>query len=212
MIPASAQSSSIQQCPFGPRLQKYWDRRLDLFSRFDEGIATDEEGLFSVKPERAALRIAERIRGDTILDAFCGIGGSAIAFATRGKQVISVDTNQARLNMARANARLYGVADRIQFVHGSFPEVIDGFAFDSIYLDPAWGGPEYARMERFPMRGFSPSGEAMLTASFSKIGRVALTVPANFDLTELAQLKRDFSCMFETMWDRCIFYTVFFED
>lgn len=32
-------------------------------------------------PERVANHIAERCRCDTVIDAFCGVGGNAIAFA-----------------------------------------------------------------------------------------------------------------------------------
>jgi trimethylguanosine synthase len=212
VTPTPWQSKGESLCPFGPTLQKYWDRRYDLFARFDEGIAIDEEGLFSVKPEQAALRIAERVRGETVLDAFCGIGGSAIAFARSGKRVIAIEADEGRLDMARANARLYGVEDRIRFVHGDFPSAMEGMSFDSIYLDPAWGGPEYARLERFPLRGFVPPGEEILRMSFARTNYVAFTLPLNFDLTELALLRRDFSCLFESMWGRPIFYTVFFED
>jgi hypothetical protein len=43
----------------------------------------DEEGWYSVTPEAIAMQIAERCHGrcDVVLDAFCGIGGNAIAFA-----------------------------------------------------------------------------------------------------------------------------------
>lgn len=41
----------------------------------------DETGWFSVTPESIACHIAERCQSDTILDAFCGVGGNAIQFA-----------------------------------------------------------------------------------------------------------------------------------
>ena len=45
------------------------------------GCLLDEEGWYSVTPELVANQIAERCRCDTILDAFCGVGGNSIAFA-----------------------------------------------------------------------------------------------------------------------------------
>jgi hypothetical protein len=64
-----------------------WGRNADFaqrtryFSRYDEGCLLDEEGWYSVTPEAVATQIAERCRCDVILDAFCGVGGNAIAFA-----------------------------------------------------------------------------------------------------------------------------------
>ena len=56
-------------------------QRTRYFSRYDEGCLLDEEGWYSVTPEAIATQIAERCRCDVVLDAFCGVGGNAIAFA-----------------------------------------------------------------------------------------------------------------------------------
>ena len=56
-------------------------QRHRYFSLYDDGCLLDEEGWYSVTPEKIAEQIAERCRCDTILDAFCGVGGNAIAFA-----------------------------------------------------------------------------------------------------------------------------------
>lgn len=58
-----------------------FSQRKRYFSLYDKGCLLDEEGWYSVTPERVADQIAERCRCDTILDAFCGVGGNAIAFA-----------------------------------------------------------------------------------------------------------------------------------
>jgi trimethylguanosine synthase len=55
-------------------------RYFSLYSA-SPGCLLDEEGWYSVTPELVANQIAERCRCDTILDAFCGVGGNAIAFA-----------------------------------------------------------------------------------------------------------------------------------
>ena len=48
---------------------------------YSPGCFLDEEGWYSVTPEAIADQISERCRCDVILDAFCGVGGNAIAFA-----------------------------------------------------------------------------------------------------------------------------------
>ena len=70
---------------------KYWIQRYTLFSRFDDGIEIDEEGLFSVTPEEIAMNQSLRCSGPAghmlIIDAFSGVGGNAIQFALRLAQI-----------------------------------------------------------------------------------------------------------------------------
>jgi trimethylguanosine synthase len=68
-------------------LRKYWHRRFNLFSRFDEGIKLDEESWYSVTPEQIAKHIAQRCKCDVIVDGFCGAGGNSIQFAFTCKRV-----------------------------------------------------------------------------------------------------------------------------
>ncbi|KAG5625474.1 hypothetical protein H5410_010692 [Solanum commersonii] len=65
-----------------PLVKKYWVQRYDLFLRYDQGIKMDEEGWFSVTPEKIALRHASRCGGGVVIDGFAGVGGNAIQFAT----------------------------------------------------------------------------------------------------------------------------------
>jgi hypothetical protein len=60
-----------------------FSQRARYFSLYSTppGCLLDEEGWYSVTPELVANQIAERCRCDTVLDAFCGVGGNAIAFA-----------------------------------------------------------------------------------------------------------------------------------
>lgn len=58
-----------------------------------------------------------------IVDAFAGVGGNAIQFAMTCDRVIAVELCPHRLEIARHNANVYGVADRIEFICGDFLEV-----------------------------------------------------------------------------------------
>lgn len=62
----------------GDVMQKYYDKKYKLFSRFDEGILLDEESWFSVTPERVAEHIASRFENKRVIDGCCGVGGNAI--------------------------------------------------------------------------------------------------------------------------------------
>ncbi|CCJ08227.1 methyltransferase domain-containing protein [Methylocystis sp. SC2] len=174
--------------PFGERAQKYWDRRYELFSKWDEGVETDEVGLFSVKPERFALEIGNLLTGHTVLDAFCGIGGSAIAFARCGKRVIAVDIDRDRLSIAKHNAEIYGVSARIEFIHADVMEAYADLSFDALNIDPPWGGPEYFKKTRFGWRDFSPNPLPLIQKAIQSGIAVSVGLPVNFSADELREL------------------------
>jgi len=131
-----------------------FSQRRRYFSLYDAGCLLDRVGWYSITPELIANRIAERCRCDTIVDAFCGVGGNAIAFAQTCERVIAIDNDETRLRLARHNAVIYGVADRIEFVLGDFTQFAKtlagrgetrqgGRVVDVIFLSPPWGGPSY---------------------------------------------------------------------
>ncbi|KAE8267797.1 hypothetical protein A4X09_0g4553 [Tilletia walkeri] len=153
-----------------PELRKYFNYRYDLFSLYDSGISLDATSWFSVTPESIAARIAERCRSHTILDAFAGAGGNAIQFAKVCERVVAVEIDPVKVEMARHNARIYGVEERITFLTGDVREFaeahrrarLDGskarggdddsrwngaelLDFDVIFLSPPWGGPTYLK-------------------------------------------------------------------
>lgn len=129
-----------------PHLQKYFAQRTRYFLQYDRGCLLDEEGWYSVTPERIADQIAQRCRCDVVLDAFCGVGGNAIAFAKTCHHVIALDISPTRLALARHNATIYGVADRIDFIladYLDFARTCPPRAVDVVFLSPPWGGPGY---------------------------------------------------------------------
>ncbi len=106
---------------------KYWAQRRRLFSKFDLGIQLDAESWYSVTPEVIAHHTAQRLvtalqkqqhhyYQDTqpsyvVLDAFCGCGGNAIAFALQPSisLVVCIDIERSKLQMLATNASIYGV-------------------------------------------------------------------------------------------------------
>lgn len=111
-------------------------------------LLLDDTGWFSVTPSNIAEHIAERCRSDVILDAFCGVGGNAIAFARTCERVIAMDNDITRLRLARHNALHYGVADRIEFVLADYVEWAREYTrrgaherqeVDVVFLSPPWG-------------------------------------------------------------------------
>ena len=66
--------------------------------------------------------------------------------------VIALDTNPTRLALARHNAVIYGVADRIEFILADYLSFARSYLslpsasnrkIDVVFLSPPWGGPSY---------------------------------------------------------------------
>lgn len=138
-------------------MRKYWNNRHDLFSLFDGSSETgqipllDAESWYSVTPEAIAARIAERCRCNTVVDAFCGAGGNAIQFAFTCERVIAIDVDPIKVALARWNARVYGVDDRITFLVGDFFDYVKAcrrFRDEGVRDDAqAWQGSETANID-----------------------------------------------------------------
>jgi len=179
-------SSNI--CPFGKKLQRYWNNRYHYFHRFDEGIQTDAEGLHTVIPESVAIMQAELLsKANIVLDGFCGIGGSAIALARRGKRVFTVELNSERLAMAKNNARVYGVERFITFINGDFFDVAPSINADAAILDPPWGWPRYRKIDVFQLEHFNPDGSKIINFALNYFNLILLRTPKNFNTSELNQ-------------------------
>lgn len=202
--------SDINNNPFWPKVQKFWHRRYDLFSRFDEGIQVDEVGLYSTTPEHIALEQAKKMNCKTVVDAFCGVGGNAIAFARFGIKVTAIEKDEARLEMARHNAEVYGVADKITFILGDFFKEAPKIEAEGIFLDPSWGGPEYKELEGFKLSNFIPDGNDILNLSFKYFKKVAIKVPDFFDFGELRKFGKEYIIQDNMINGEVGFRTVYF--
>ncbi|CAE6364202.1 unnamed protein product [Rhizoctonia solani] len=190
-------------------LKKYFAQRHRFFSLYDKGCLLDEEGWYSVTPEKIALQIAERCRCDTVVDAFCGVGGNAIAFAQTCERVMALDISPTRLAIARHNAGIYGVADRIEFIlcdYASFARSLasQGRRVDVVFLSPPWGGPSYissstgaasapdsedVQSSVYTLNNLLPISGIELFAISHKISRnIAMYLPRNTDVGEIGGL------------------------
>lgn len=123
-------------------------RRRDTTAGFlRRGVKLDEEGRYSLTPEVLALRMGEHAKGRRVVDAGCGAGGNAIGLARAGALVTAIERDPARLELARHNAAVYGVQDRIRFIAGDAEQRIGELAADLWFVDPPWGTHARKRME-----------------------------------------------------------------
>ena len=145
------------------------------------GTRLDEEGRWSLTPEALALATGERARGRAVVDAGCGAGGNTIGFARAGSPVVAVERDGRRLADARHNARVYGVEDRVRFVHGRAEDLLPGIDAEILFVDPPWGR-EWSR-GRTTLADL-PELQAILGAA-GRFAEVWAKVPPSFDPGEV---------------------------
>ncbi|MCO5606625.1 hypothetical protein L7F22_060813 [Adiantum nelumboides] len=170
---------------------KFWVRRKSLFSRFDDGVKCDEQGLFSVTPEEIAKQQASCCgSGGIVIDAFTGVGGNAIQFAARQNQVIAIDINPRRIKCAQHNAKVYGVAHNIDFIVGDFFGLAPSLKADIVFLSPPWGGPDYKKAETYDIETMlqPKDGFFLFSVALSVAPSVVFFLPRTVDMEQLEQL------------------------
>ncbi|XP_025421482.1 trimethylguanosine synthase-like [Sipha flava] len=168
-----------------PKLMKYWKKRHLLFSEFEKGIQLDEESWYSVTPEIISYHIAERCSCFLIVDPFCGAGGNIIQFAKTCELVIAIDNDPKKIELARHNAELYGVADRIQFIIGDFFALAPTLKADVVFLSPPWGGPELMNFEEYKLSNVMPENggiQNILSLARKITSNIALHLPKNTNI------------------------------
>ena len=124
------------------------------------------------------------------MDGVCGVGGNAINFAFSCERFIAIDIDPAKMELARHNARVYGVENRIEFIVGNFFHVLPTLKPDVVFLSPLWGVPEYIRQEVFDlqvMEGMMDGYEVFKTAK-KVTDNIAYFVPRNNNVDQLASL------------------------
>lgn len=171
-------------------LYKYWCKRFSLFSLFDLGIKLDRESWFSVTPEKVAIYTAMRCQCDVIIDAFCGAGGNTIQFAKTCQRVIAIDIDEKKIEMAKHNATIYGVANRIDFIIGDYFKLASSLKADVVFLSPPWGGPQYLKEDVYDIeKSLLPLPATELMAFTRQITpNIAIYLPRNTNTYDLAKL------------------------
>ncbi|XP_050301028.1 trimethylguanosine synthase isoform X2 [Anthonomus grandis grandis] len=172
------------------KIRKYWPKRFSLFSKYDEGIKLDEESWYSVTPEIVAKHAADRCATDVIVDGFCGAGGNSIQFALTCKRVIAIDIDPKKLELARNNAAVYGVLDKIEFIQGDFFHLAESLKADAVFLSPPWGGISYGMEKVYDLETMlEPVSFSKLYEAACKISRnIAVFLPKNSNTTMILKM------------------------
>jgi 16S rRNA (guanine1207-N2)-methyltransferase len=101
-----------------------------------------DSGVFSKKGvdfgSRLLIETAEVEEGSSVLDLGCGYGpvGISIARTVPETRAVLVDVNERAVELARLNARLNGVEDRVECLVSDGLEQVQDRTFDHILLNP----------------------------------------------------------------------------
>ncbi|CAG8500151.1 4619_t:CDS:2 [Ambispora gerdemannii] len=103
--------------------------------------------------------------------------------------VIAIDIDETKLQCARNNAQIYGVEDRIEFIHGDYLKLIPKLKADVVFLSPPWGGPSYLNTEKYDIKTMMPlDGEKIFRESKKITKNIAYYLPRNVDMNQLGEL------------------------
>jgi 2-polyprenyl-3-methyl-5-hydroxy-6-metoxy-1,4-benzoquinol methylase len=132
---------TFQEVPID-HVREYWDRRPCNIRHstktpgsreyFDEV----EKRKYFVEPHIPRFAEFPRWQDKRVLEIGCGIGTDTMKFARHGASVTAVDLSEKSLEMARKRAEVFGLADRIRFLHGSaeqLDQIVPPESFDLIY-------------------------------------------------------------------------------
>lgn len=89
--------------------------------------------------------------------------------------------------MARHNAQVYGVADKIEFIIGNFFDLCHNLKADMVYMSPPWGGPSYQQTEVYDLESMlQPAPISQLIEAARKItNNLAFFLPKNSDADQV---------------------------
>lgn len=178
-------------------IQKYYDQRYSIFSRYDEGIYMTDDAWFGVTPEPVANKLADDLANITspsktiLIDMFAGAGGNVIAFALSGRwsQIIAIEKNLSVLACAQHNASIYGVSEQITWVNADSFSYLEANAATIdpaktvVFASPPWGGPGYNTDEIFNLR-------TMVPYSFQQVHDACKTMDSAIYLPRTSNLRQ----------------------
>jgi predicted RNA methylase len=117
-----------------------------------------------------------------ITDGTANIGGSVINFALECASVNAVEIDSDTVEVLTHNVRTYDLGN-VNIIHGDYLSVLGELKQDIVFLDPPWGGVDYARRDKIMLYLSRKPIGLVINSLIGKVKVVALKVPKNFDFT-----------------------------
>jgi trimethylguanosine synthase len=114
--------------------------------------------------------------------------------------VYAVEIDAQRIKLAKNNAKVYGVHEKIKFIRGDFfsliPKFIKKFSKKQedqpqiwIFLSPPWGGPNYQQKDIYRLSEFN--GFDLFKQVQSISNNIIYYLPKNVAVVDLFKLAQD---------------------
>lgn len=160
--------------------QTWWDYRALWLNRRNASMhfgywdeTTPDHSASTVRMNAVIAETVGLRRGQRVLDAGCGVGGTSVWLADHwGCQVTGVSLSAAQVRRARRRAAAFGVADRCTFVQGDFLALEVGAAsFDVVWAqESVCHTPDKPAFLREAFRVLRPGGR-LVCADFYRTQR-----------------------------------------
>lgn len=143
---------------FGPRTEVLWGEEYIYDYIGDVRFAISARSFYQVNPVQTerlygkALEYAALSGGETVIDAYCGIGTISLFLAQHAERVYGVEIVPEAIEDARRNAQLNGLEHKAEFAVGAAEVVIPAWAeagirADVIVVDPPRKGCDPALLD-----------------------------------------------------------------
>lgn len=131
---------------FGNKMRRLWGEEYIHDTIGDLKFAISALSFYQINPKQTkilydkALEFADLTGGETVIDAYCGIGSISLFLAQKAKKVYGVEIVPEAIEDAKKNAEINGLSNT-EFVVGQAEEVMpkwtaEGLKPDVIVVDP----------------------------------------------------------------------------
>ncbi|CAI9600127.1 unnamed protein product, partial [Staurois parvus] len=104
-------------------------------------------------------------------------------------EVIAIDIDPVKLDLAYNNAKVYGVENQIEFIRADYMCVAPDLKADAVFLSPPWGGPDYVSADIFDIKTMmNLDGFEVFQLSQQITKNIIYFVPRNTDVEQVASL------------------------
>lgn len=93
-----------------------------------------------------------------------------------------------KIELARNNAEVYGVSDRIEFIIGDYYALAPTLKADVVFLSPPWGGPSYSSKKTFNIDDIMSNyggGKYLYELTRQVTENIAYFLPKNIDVKQV---------------------------